>query len=349
MDIERKLLNLAQRRSDVSLTQDISLEDFNKSIIYESTRNFSALSEKQRIEKYLIDSMAPVPKRSTDISIEEGERIKKHLENELPNYGLDVEFRYQGSVINNTHIVWKSDIDLLVITKKFETLEKPQVPKNPYNGNVIEDLVELRARCIEILKNSYSVADITKGSKSITISGGSLRRDIDVVPSNWFNSNDYANTGLEYFRSIYILDNEKKERNKNLPFYNKKLMEEKDNETNGLYKGLVRLAKNIRCDADEKVVQDISSYDIQALFYNMPSESFCNLKGLDIVPVATKYLENLVNNESSFNTLIVPDKTRKIVEKMSYEQLILLFSEFSSYNEILAHNTVRTAMNTMFL
>ena len=33
MDIERKLLNLAQRRSDVSLTQDISLEDYNKSIV----------------------------------------------------------------------------------------------------------------------------------------------------------------------------------------------------------------------------------------------------------------------------------------------------------------------------
>lgn len=43
---------------------------------------------------------------------------------QLPNYGFfNPEFKYQGSVPSNTHIRYHSDIDLLVIIDKFETVE----------------------------------------------------------------------------------------------------------------------------------------------------------------------------------------------------------------------------------
>lgn len=341
MNIEKSLNSLANRRSDFALTQDMSLEHFQEQVLNESKKSFSSLNEKQRVLKYLTDSMSPVSKRSTDISYEEGNKVLQHLQEELPRYGIYVEFEYQGSVINNTHIVNNSDIDLLVITKKFETLEKPQKPTNPYKGNPIEDMEELRARCIEILKSNYTVAKVdTTGSKSISISGGSLRRDIDVVPSNWFNSNKYVETGIEYYRGIQIYNCKDKQRDKNYPFWNKKLMNDKDDATYGNFKSLVRLAKNIRCDSDIETVNKISSYDIQALFYHIPSSKICYLKPEDLFYSATKYLENLINNESVFNSLMVPDQTRTIVKKMSYEQLLLLYKEFCEYEAILAQGVV---------
>lgn len=341
MNIEKSLNSLANRRSDFALTQDMSLEHFQEQVLNESKKSFSSLTEKQRVLKYLIESMSEVSKHSTDISYEEGNKVLQHLKDELPRYGIFVEFEYQGSVINNTHIVNNSDIDLLVITKKFETLEKPQKPTNPYNGNPIEDMEELRARCIEILKSTYSVAKVdTTGSKSITLSGGSLRRDIDVVPSNWYNSNKYVKTGIKYYRGIQIYNCKDKQRDKNYPFWNQKLMNDKDAATSGNYKSLVRLAKNIRCDSEIQTVNDISSYDIQALFYHIPSSTICNLKPEDLFFSATKYLENLINNESFFNSLMVPDQTRKIVKKMSYEQLLLLYNEFCEYEDILSQGVV---------
>lgn len=124
--------------------------------------------------------MEELPKRSTDISYEEGNRVKTHLLEGLPNHGFRPDFEYQGSVPCNTHIKYHSDIDLLVIIDKFETFENANRITHRYLGNPIEDLINLRAACIKILKENYTVADIEKNSKSITISGGSLCRHIDV-------------------------------------------------------------------------------------------------------------------------------------------------------------------------
>ena len=145
---------------------------------------------------------------------------KVSLKEELPKYGFNPDFKYQGSVPCNTHIKYHSDIDLLVIIDKFEIFENSARIRNRYMGDPKEDLTNLRAVCIEILKKSYSVADIEKNSKSIKISGGSLRRHIDVVPANWYNSEKWYDTEIDYYRGIQIFDNKTKERHKNFPFLN---------------------------------------------------------------------------------------------------------------------------------
>lgn len=339
MDITSRLNNLSARRSDKALLAEQAYESFEKSFSQKKQHNFSSLTEKNKWTKYVLDSMAEVPRRSTEISFEEGEKVKKHLEDNLKNYGLSAEFRFQGSVINNTHIRGYSDIDLLVITDKYYTVEKPQIPKIPYDGNPLDDLNELRNTCSRILKDSYACANIdTSGSKSIRLSGGSLRREIDIVPANWFNSNLYNKyPQYDYLRGIQVYNKKENTRDTNYPFYNKELLNKKDSESNNLYKSIVRLAKNVRCDSDNKNVQDISSYDIQAIFYYMNDDCFQNINGIDVVPVVTKYLEQLLEDSDYYSNLKVPDQTRFISEKVSLNDLNLLYNEFNEINNKLNH------------
>ena len=65
---------------------------------------------------YIRFAMKGVEPEYTQISKRAGENVKKHLE---PLN--DVEFKYQGSVMSNTHIKAYSDIDLVAISSKFYT------------------------------------------------------------------------------------------------------------------------------------------------------------------------------------------------------------------------------------
>ena len=114
-----------------------------------------------------------------------------------------------------------------------------------------------------------------------------------------------------------------------------------------MYKSVVRLAKNIRCDSENKLVQEISSYDIQALFYHMNDSCFYNIQGIDVIPVMTKYLEQLLKNPSSYLSLEVPDKTRLISDKVSPNVIGLLYEELNEINSSLQHSAFHTILSTM--
>ena len=269
--------------------------------------------------------MEELPTRSTEISYEEGNRVKNHLIEELPNYGFNPEFAYQGSAPCNTHIKYHSDIDLLVIIDRFESVENTKRIIHPYSGNPIEDLTYLRAACIKILKENYTVTDIEKNSKSIKISGGSLRRNIDVVPANWYNSKRWYMYNEDYYRGIRVFDSKTKQRDINFPFLNIHLIDEKDSQTYGRYRPLVRLAKTLKEDSEEDI--NISSYDLQALLYNMNNSSFFSNINTTLI-YTTDYLNNLVQNPHEYQSLIVPDETRTIAERVNILEVQKLYNEF---------------------
>lgn len=290
-----------------------------------SSANESVKDEFYEAQEYAKRAMDELPKRSTEISYEEGERVKSHLKDELPIYGFNPTFRYQGSVPCRTHIKYHSDIDLLVIIDKFETCENVARVRNPYHGNPIKDLEQLRAACIKILKENYTVADVEKHAKSIKISGGSLRRQIDVVPSNWYNTESWYQYNQEFYRGIQILNSKERQRIKNYPFLNIHLIDEKDSRTSFRYRPLVRLAKTLKEDADVPI--NISSYDIQALFYNM-DDTWFQADVNNLVYSASKYLYKLKNNARIYGSLEVPDKTRKISDNVGISEIEKLFKEF---------------------
>ena len=127
-----------------------------------------------------------------------------------------------------------SDIDLLAITRRFRTLEPPQKPSCPYYGDPVADFLGIRSTSHRCLEKAFPTAEIdNNGTKSLTISGGSLSRKIDVVPANWYDTNRYAEMRAERYRAIQVLNVKSGERIVNMPFMHNYLIQELDRKTGG--------------------------------------------------------------------------------------------------------------------
>ncbi len=283
--------------------------------------------------RYLVGAMQPVEDSWTKKSIEAGDRVSKQIQSALERRSLGADYRYQGSVTKNTHIKAHSDLDLLVIEKRFYCLEPPQVANPVYLGDPIKDLLEIRAVCITSLRDAYPAATVDSGgARSVKISGGSLNRTVDIVPSNWFDTNDYAKYRQEVFRGVHILDAHKPDREADQPFVHGALIGLKDDKTKGNARRLIRLLKSLKYDSEGDVT--ISSFDIEALIYAMPDGDMQKERGQEIpqAHACWLWLKQVEDNQAVREGLNVPDAKRKIFAagKATLAQLIALRKELET-------------------
>lgn len=301
---------------------------------------YSHISQSDSV-KYVIGAMQSIDPEYTKNTYLQGERICNQLQSKLEER---CEYEYQGSVTNDTHIKAKSDIDILVLIEKFVTLESPQKPKNPYSGDPIQDLVDLRNNCIYSLKSAFPQADVdSTGSKSIAIEGGSLTRKVDVVPSNWFDSNLYAEKQDKIYRAVQILDAKKRERLKNTPFLHNAWIEHKDNNTSGGLRKACRLMKSLKYDTE---TINLSSYDIVSIAFNMDDYllNFAKSEELAILSSCLSYCETLQSNSAMRESLNVPDGHRRIFTEghATTEGLNQLTDELRKLSTDVLHENMRS-------
>ncbi len=292
-----RLDRLSARRTDSSVT--------TAKLLYES---YKGLSQSESV-RYVIGAMQPIDSEYTKNTYDQGDRVCNQLRNRLNTL---CEYEYQGSVTNDTHIKARSDIDVLLLTGKFHTVEKPQVPLSPYKGDPLQDLVDLRTESVTCLRAAFPEATVdSSGSKSITVEGGSLRRKIDVVPSNWYNTNRYAETGNKMYRGVQILDVKNRIRLKNTPFLHNAYIEYKDKNTNGGLRKAARLLKSLKYDSESI---DLSSYDLVSLAFNIPDSELNVLRGMELVILNSchNFCLELLRNRQKRESLDVPDGHRKI-------------------------------------
>ncbi len=295
-----KALNQMRTRRVDTLERTFTLNE-----AYDSDR----LRNEGTAVKYAIGAMQPIDKQYTDNTYREGDRVK----NQLEKAELVCEFAYQGSVTSDTHIRAHSDIDLLTLTCKFVTVEATGPVSRPYFGDTVDDLLNLRRESITVLRTRFPEADLdVSGSKSISISGGSLRRKIDVVSSNWRNTLRYEQTARTAFRGVDVLDCKTHSTIRNLPFLHNERIAEKDGLTNGGLRKAIRLLKSLRYDADK--TPEISSYDIAAIAFNMDNNALTVLRGEDLhlVQRCKLYLDAIAKDSVYRELLLVPNGTRKI-------------------------------------
>lgn len=113
MTITDRYTRLLQRRAP---SEDRIHEKFEES--YERERGDHT--------RYILGAMRPVDAKYTKRLAEQGDRVENQLGKRLEAEYPTLEFRKQGSVSNDTHIRYFSDIDVLTIIDKFVTLERPQ-------------------------------------------------------------------------------------------------------------------------------------------------------------------------------------------------------------------------------
>ena len=225
---------------------------------------------------YIRLAMKGVEPEYTQKSKDAGERVKEHLSKELK----DVSFKYQGSVMTDTHIKGYSDIDLLTICEKFyqpdnynikkllenseqrvkffsslPKLEK-EVTGSTYQGNALEDLRSLRINSENILKCVYTNCE-TKKPKSIKIKNLSLNREVDIVFANWYDDITSVINDKGDYRGIQVYNKDTHSRgDADYPFLSIKRINERSALTNGRLKKMIRFLKNNKVNSSYISIQE---------------------------------------------------------------------------------------------
>lgn len=263
-------------------------------------------------QKYVRMAMMAVDDEYTQKSKQAGEAAKGHLSRVL----TDVDYRYQGSVMTDTHIRGASDIDLLVLCTKFNHTDIGKVRNelnnvsshtyrelsnlrsyntrfSPYQGNCSSDLRTLRLQIERVMLDTYNICDITK-PKSVKITNQNLHRDVDVVTACWYDTYYYVLNGEnETDRAISIYNKDtNSDKGPDYPFLSIDRINRRSANTNGRLKRMIRFLKNVRSDSDKKI--DLSSFEINAVCYSIPVTDYENLPYLNLVSLLWSYMYNLL-------------------------------------------------------
>lgn len=348
ISFENRLASLKNRRQG-SLERAIlesSMESFQKereltlNTDLRTKEDYENLKESNSI-KYTIGAMAPVSKRSTEISFEEGTRVAENLMKSLSSKGISSSHRFQGSVALDIHIEGHSDVDVLIIKQDIVLVPRlySHTYSEPSDKRSMEDIIkELRIESESILTKNFPQAnvDITS-NKSISLEGGSLKRKVDIVPSCWNDTVEYQKTGNESDRGINIYHKENHELIFNQPFKHIDLIERKDTNYNGNLKMVIRLMKNMIADMPDykkKKAKNLSSFDLASIAYYM--DSYLNVPfnmRIALVEKLRLHLNKLVQDKTFRDLLYVPDESRKIFNAEDYnekvEALNILASDIS--------------------
>lgn len=315
MKYKDRVRNLEQRRQGVRpvVTMD-GLIVANENFGTLREEKFSTIQFPDSV-KYAVGAMQAVDDEYTKKSYDEGERVANQLKQNLT---IPVEATYQGSVPLNVHIKGNSDIDLLLLCTNFVTADESiRWLYTDYKGkSAIEELQDLRAQTTEVLKKKFPSATVDDApGKAVTLSGGSLARCVDVIPSHWHDTKEYHETRLKKNREIFVLDSKVNTRVNNKPFLHIALVESKCNSVNGTLRKVIRLLKNLKYDADPEV--RFTSYDIVAVCYHMSVQDLTVPFGLDLLLLdrVHKHLSFIANNSLYRNMLYVPDGSRKIFDQ----------------------------------
>lgn len=309
---------------------------------------FSDLGEcKNDIQRYVRLAMMAVDDSYTQKTKEAGKRVEQHLKGRLSN----VSFRYQGSVMTDTHIKGYSDIDLLVICENFyiydvnavqnaintyswkytplQLYKLQSVDNNTrYQGNVYADLRNLRMECESVLRGTYQKCD-TSHAKAIRITNQDLHRDVDIVVANWYDNVNSIINDDEKYRGIQVYDKEKNIKcTPDYPFLSIDRINSRSTETGGRLKRMIRFLKNVRADSKRPI--DLSSFDINAICYAIDASQYKDLYYTELVFVVLRqlykimqdpgYRENLKSvdgNEAIFSKKQKVDEAAKLADEVS--------------------------------
>ncbi|MDO7874343.1 hypothetical protein Q5H93_06335 [Hymenobacter sp. ASUV-10] len=317
-----------------------------------STLNYSD------VVKYIRLAMKGVGAEYTNRSFQAGENAKTHLRNELTN----VNFEYQGSVMTNTHIRAHSDIDLLTISNDFfsydhagmslvanntnyqssyfprqvqllkETVEGPR-----YSGSATETLRQLRLDSEGILGRKYVTCDKTH-AKAIKIRNQGIGRDVDVVIANYYDDITSVINSKGRYRGIQVYNKDTNAKGSaDYPFLSIDRINERGIQTVDRIKRMIRFLKNMKAKSGHDIT--LSSFDFNAICYDIPAANYRTSTFLQLVPVLHDQIQSICFNSSHSNRLTSVDGREHIFRDnpTKLAQLRLVFAELSSvYTDLLA-------------
>lgn len=319
--IDDRLTRLSERRSGLDrygqLNESQRTEAIVKSITLDGWQKRA--SADKPFTRYALGAMQEVGPTSTKVSYETAERVGNQLNKGFGALGRSVEFKLQGSVPLNVHIRQYSDVDLLTLDLGYCVYDEhgPRATAGyyvPSSETQTARLWTLRQQAEGILTNSFPQATVDKsGSKAVKISGGSLPRSVDVVPSCWYDTFAWQQSRAETDRAVKILDKSVPTTLENWPFLHIDRIKSRCDTTGGSMRKAIRLAKSVKNDAERDI--PLPSFDIAALLYHANTETLRSgaVYELAILGELQRWLDFLHANKDYARTLVTPDGSRRIL------------------------------------
>jgi hypothetical protein len=204
----------------------------------------------------------------------------------------------QGSYGNDTNIYAESDVDVVI---RLDSIYHYDVTAlNPqelaaFNAAFVPGTypyADYKAHVVEALEESFE-DDVKPGTKAIKIKANGSRRSADVVVATEFRRYYSGPFGVQFERGICFFDSSG-DRIANYPKQHSANCTTKHQATNGWFKPMVRILKNMRSRlADEGTIEQGSapSYFLEGLLYNVPNDKFGNKYGDTFVAAMNWILE----------------------------------------------------------
>lgn len=315
------------RKNYTLLTNNIRTKKNPEGLILEKSfqAELSTIS-KSDILVFIRTAMKGVEPEYTAKSIEAGEKVKEHLRSVLS----DVDYKYQGSVMTNTHIKGYSDIDLLAITNKFYTRDISHVKQilenydqrqrfndasirklenennlGIYHGDSLKDLLVNRLESERKMKETYKDCN-TEKPKAIKINNLNLHREVDIVIANWYDDVKSIINNRGDYRGVQIYNKEEHAKGEaDYPFLSISRINDKSSLTNGRLKKMIRFLKH--CKAESQYQIGLTSFDINAICYAIEAKDYADLSFYDLVPILYLQLKRINENSNYADTLMSVD------------------------------------------
>lgn len=249
---------------------------------------------------YTLESMVEIDASYAYKVYANSRRIHEIISKSLKKRGYDIDYRYQGALKTYSNILLYGDVEIIAIKKNIS--DKPH-----------RDMQTLAMDLMDVLTKDASFKTVDYSDKTrIRITAQKPTCEIDVLPSIWVNSAEYAKTKNEIYRGIAEFDFANKKVKKYLPFLNIARINSRDQHTNGNLKAISRLLKTLRADALDKI--NLRDSEINAILYNMPEVelSVPQNKVLSLLPKVALLLTKLTSDTKFFNHLLSPSEKDRV-------------------------------------
>jgi len=190
---------------------------------------------------------------------------------------LDITVFAQGSYRARTNVKADSDVDVCVRLNSHSFDEYPPSKTKENYGRVDSALTfaDYKNWVGDALIAYFGAGSVTRGNKAFDIHKNSYRVDADVVPA--FQHRRYYQDGSDRYLLGVGFKSDKGDLIKNWPDQTLENGVKKHDDTSRRYKRMIRILKRLRNQMqDEKIAaaNDIASFLIECLVWNVPNKSF---------------------------------------------------------------------------
>lgn len=246
--------------------------------------------------KYVLESMEEIDPSYAYKTFHITKRIQEKIDKAFKARNIEADFRYQGAIQTETHVMLHGGVELLVLSKIKD--------KKPWAA-----VANSAREIMDVLSGDPTFKEVDYSNRlDIKLVTLKPRCEVKILPALWLNNEEYMKTKREIDRGICEFNLEKKTRRKYLPFLNMARLNSKDSRCNGGLKRMIRLLISLTRDSADKI--QLNSYQVSSLLYAIPDKqlNYNPNYALSLIGVVAAQLNRLVSDDNYRSKLLSPSE-----------------------------------------